>query len=64
MKRRFTLKTGQYAYTTDGCVIQIQDIIENGERYEGFDLNETGCHKVELDHSEIFGVAFGISEAI
>ena len=30
MKRRFMLKTGQYAYTTDGRVIQIQGIIENG----------------------------------
>jgi len=44
--------------------IQVQGIIENGERYEGFDLNETGCHKVELNRSEIYGVAFRISEAI
>jgi len=64
MKRKYTLKIGQYAYTTDGRVIQIKGIIENGEKYEGFDLNETVCHKVELDRSEIYGVAFGISEAI
>ena len=64
MKKDFIIKTEQYAYTIDGRVIQIQRILENGKKYEGLDLNETGCTKVELDRSEIYGVAFGIGRAI
>ena len=63
MKRGFALKTGQYAYTTDGRVIQIHEILENGEKYRGFDLEEAGNLEVELDKADIYGVAFKIGRA-
>ncbi len=58
MKRGTSIKTGQYAYTTDGRVIQIIEIVENEEKYKGFDLMEDGHPEVELDKAEIYGVAF------
>ncbi len=64
MKRDASLKTGQYAYTTDGRVIQIIEIVENEETYKGFDLMEDGHPEVELDRTEIYGVAFGLRRAI
>lgn len=64
MKRGFTLKTGQYAYTTDGRVIQIHEILENGEKYRGFDLEEAGSTEVELEKADIYGVAFGFGRAV
>lgn len=64
MKRGFTLKVGQYAYTTDGRVIQIQEVLENGEKYRGFNLEETGSTEVEVDKADIYGVAFGFRRAV
>ena len=64
MKRGFTPKTGQYAYTTDGRVIQIYEIMENGEKYRGVYLQETGNPEVELDKADIYGVAFGFGRAV
>ncbi len=64
MKRGFTIKTGQYAYTTDGRVIQIQEVLENGEKYRGFNLEETGSTEVEVDKADIYGVAFGFRRAV
>ena len=63
MKREFTLKAGQYAYTTDGRVIQIHEILENGEKYRGVDLKEAGNPEVELDKADIYCVAFGFGKA-
>ena len=63
MKRGFTLKTGQYAYTTDGRVIQIHEILENGNKLRGLDLKEAGSSEVELDKADIYGIAFGFGRA-
>ncbi len=64
MKTGMAIKTGQYAYTTDGRVIQIREIVEDGEKYRGYDLKEEGQPEVELDKVEIYGVAFELRRAI
>ena len=64
MKRGISLTTGQYAYTKDDRVVQIHEILENGENYRGFDLKETGNQEVEVDKADIYGVAFGFGKEV
>lgn len=64
MKRRMVFKTEQYAYTTDGRVIKIQEILKNGEKYRGFNLEKTGSQEVELEKTDVYGVVFGLGNAV
>ncbi len=64
MKRGYELKTGQYAYTTDGRVIEILEILEEGKKYRGADLKDSGHPEIELDRADIYGVAFRFRKAV
>ena len=58
MKISKPIDCGQYAYTSDGRVVLIEEIIEKGKKFRGFDIKEDDHSLVTLDRSEIYGVAF------
>lgn len=64
MKGTEPIGSKQYAYTSDGRVIRIEEVMENGWKYRGINIKEAGCPEVMLNRSEIYGVAFKIGHAV
>ena len=54
------IKIGQYAYTKDGIIIRIDEIDECKRKYRGSVINLSVENEVELDDSDIYGIAGGI----
>ena len=64
MKRPVTIRCGQYAYTLDGRVIQIDAIYENGKKYRGHDIDGNDHMEVKLDQKEIYGFLLKVQSQI
>ena len=64
MKNRFSIERGQYAYTKDGRVIEISEVKENGLKYTGIEIGTGRKTVVDLNCSDIYGIAFGLDKAV
>ena len=55
MRKKTTIKCGQYAYTRDGRVIQIDSVNEKNGKYGGHDISLNDQAEIELDNNDIHG---------